>query len=132
MTQRIYRAPTPSVPHWLLFNPTEIDMLGIPAPPGFFPSPPFEEAMFNGITGQPFEEATLNGMDEVIQAVSQVIDHRVPAPTSSQPGIPRNTAVAEKMVNFLKSSRTTLVRAGLPAGFWPYAVQHYGWTLNRG
>ena len=80
VTQRIYRAPTPSVPHWLLFNPTEIDMLGIPAPPGFIPSPPFEEAMFNGITGQPFEEATLNGMDEVIEAVSQVIDHHVPAP----------------------------------------------------
>ena len=47
-------------------------------------------------------------------------------PHNSLPGEPQTNAVAERNNGFiLAGARTSLVRAGLPACFWPWAAQHY-------
>ena len=47
-------------------------------------------------------------------------------PHNSLPGEPQTNAVAERNNgSILAGSRTTLVRAGLPACFWPFATEHY-------
>jgi hypothetical protein len=45
---------------------------------------------------------------------------------TSQPGVPQNNAVAERLVqDILEGTRTALLHAGLPPCFWEYACQHY-------
>ena len=45
---------------------------------------------------------------------------------TSQPGVPQNNAVAERLVqDMIEGTRTALLRAGLPPCFWEYACQHY-------
>ena len=45
---------------------------------------------------------------------------------TSQPGVPQNNAVAERLVqDILEGTRTALLIAGLPPCFWEYACQHY-------
>ena len=45
---------------------------------------------------------------------------------TSQPRVPQNNAVAERLVqDILEGTRTALLRAGLPPCFWEYACQHY-------
>ena len=47
-------------------------------------------------------------------------------PDTSQPGVPQNNAVAERLVqDICEGTRTALLRAGLPPCFWEYACQHY-------
>ncbi|MFM7986346.1 MAG: hypothetical protein ACKPKO_44240, partial [Candidatus Fonsibacter sp.] len=50
----------------------------------------------------------------------------IPSDTS-QPGVPQNNAVAERLVqDVLEGTRTSLLRAGLPpCFFWDFACQHY-------
>ena len=44
---------------------------------------------------------------------------------TSQPGVPQNNAVAERLVqDILEGTRAALLRAGLPPFFWAYACQH--------
>ncbi|MFM7981923.1 MAG: hypothetical protein ACKPKO_21645, partial [Candidatus Fonsibacter sp.] len=51
--------------------------------------------------------------------------HHIPSDTS-QPGVPQNNAVAERLVQYvLEGTRTSLLRAGLPPCFWDFARQHY-------
>ena len=45
---------------------------------------------------------------------------------TSQPGVPKNNAVAERLVQYiLEGTLTALLRAGLPPCVWEYACQHY-------
>ena len=45
---------------------------------------------------------------------------------TSQPGVPQNNAVAERLVqDILEGTRTALLRAGLPPCFSEYACQQY-------
>ncbi|MFM7982024.1 MAG: hypothetical protein ACKPKO_22165, partial [Candidatus Fonsibacter sp.] len=45
---------------------------------------------------------------------------------TSQPGVPQNNAVAERLVqDVLEGTRTALLRAGLPPCYWEFACQHY-------
>ena len=47
-------------------------------------------------------------------------------PDKSQPGVPQNNVVAERIVQYiLEGTRTALLRAGLPPCFWEFACQHY-------
>ena len=47
-------------------------------------------------------------------------------PDQSQPGVPQNNAVSERLVqDVLEGARTALVRAGLPPCFWEFACRHY-------
>ena len=47
-------------------------------------------------------------------------------PHNSLPGEPRNNAVAERTNgDILEGTRASLIRAGLPNAYWPYASQHY-------
>jgi len=49
----------------------------------------------------------------------------IPSDTS-QPGVPQNNAVAERLVQYvIECTRTSLLRAGLPPCFWDFACQHY-------
>ncbi|MFM7981467.1 MAG: hypothetical protein ACKPKO_19335, partial [Candidatus Fonsibacter sp.] len=49
----------------------------------------------------------------------------IPSDTS-QPGVPQNNAVAERLVqDVLEGTCTSLLRAGLPPCFWDFACQHY-------
>ena len=44
----------------------------------------------------------------------------------SQPGVPQNNAVAERLAqDVLDGTRTALVRTGLPPCFWEFAGRHY-------
>ena len=44
----------------------------------------------------------------------------------SQPGVPQNNAVAERLVeDVIEGARTAFVRAGLPPCFWEFACRHY-------
>ena len=44
----------------------------------------------------------------------------------SQPGVPQNNAVAERLAqDVLDGTRTALVRVGLPPCFWGFACRHY-------
>ena len=47
-------------------------------------------------------------------------------PHNSQPGVPQTNAVIERLnQDILDGTRTSLVRAGLPACFWPFAAERY-------
>ena len=48
------------------------------------------------------------------------------APKTSQPGHPKNNAIAERTnQDILYGTRTVLEHAGLPSCFWPCAAEHY-------
>ena len=52
-------------------------------------------------------------------------------PEQSQPGVPQNNAVAERLVqDVLDGTRTALVRVGLPLCFWEFARRHYCMAEN--
>ncbi|MFM7979920.1 MAG: hypothetical protein ACKPKO_11450, partial [Candidatus Fonsibacter sp.] len=52
-------------------------------------------------------------------------DLRITSDTS-QPGVPQNNAVAERLVqDVLEGTRTALLMAGLPPCYWEFACQHY-------